>query len=258
MRGHEFRSVAVAVARRSLTLMLKNPALLVPSVLFPMIFFIAFAGGLSSVSRVPGFDYAPGYTAFQFVFVFLQSAAFGGVFTGFGIAADFESQFTRRLLIAAPDRRGLLAGYAMAAITRWLIVTVAITTVALISGMNVDGGAVDLFGLFLLGLLTNITATMFGAGLAMRAKTIQVAPLMQTPVFLVLFLAPVYVPLDLLDGWISTLAHLNPATAIVEAARGFLAGSEVDVAVAFACAAGLVSLLMLYALRGLRRVEAGE
>ena len=27
-----------------------------------------------------------GYTAFQFVFVFLQSAAFGGVFTGFGIA----------------------------------------------------------------------------------------------------------------------------------------------------------------------------
>ena len=47
--------------------------------------------------RVPGFDYPGGYTAFQFVFVLLQSAAFGGVFTGFGIAPDFEYGFSRRL-----------------------------------------------------------------------------------------------------------------------------------------------------------------
>ena len=34
----------------------------------------------------------------------------------------------------------------------------------------------------------------------MRFRTIQAAPLMQMPVFLVLFFAPVYVPLDLLKG----------------------------------------------------------
>ena len=68
-----------------------NPALFVPSLVFPLFFFTAFAGGLSQHQHVPGFDYAPGYTAFQFVFVLLQSAAFGGVFTGFGIARDFET-----------------------------------------------------------------------------------------------------------------------------------------------------------------------
>ena len=58
---------------------------------------------------------------------------------------------------------------------------------------------------------------------------------MQMPVFLVLFLAPVYVPLDLLEGWISTLANLNPATAILEAVRGFMAGTPDHAGLAFAC-----------------------
>jgi ABC-2 type transport system permease protein len=256
--GAEFRNVALAVAVRNLKLTFKNPALIVPSVLFPLIFFIAFAGGLSTVGNAPGFDYPAGYTAFQFCFVFLQSAAFGGVFTGFGVAADFESQFTRRLFIAAPRRTGLIAGYALAALGRYAFTSLIITSAALISGMDVGGGAIDLFGLAVLGVLVNLTAVMFGTGLAMRAKTIQVAPLMQMPVFLVLFLAPVYVPLDLLEGWISTLANLNPATAILEAVRGFMAGEPDHSALAFACGVGMVALLSVFAVRGLRRAEAGE
>ena len=63
---------------------------------------------------MPGFDFPSGYTAFQFVFVLLQASAFGGVFTGFGIAADFENGFARRLMLAAPNRLGILAGYALA------------------------------------------------------------------------------------------------------------------------------------------------
>ncbi len=96
------------LARRS-TGSLTKPQLLLPSLIFPLFFFVAFAGGLSNVGNVPGFDFPSGYTAFQFVFVLLQAAAFGGVFTGFAIAADFESGFSRRLLLAAPHRLGVLA-----------------------------------------------------------------------------------------------------------------------------------------------------
>ena len=97
-------AVARAVARRNLIHAFKNPALLLPSLSFPLVFLMAFAGGLSSVGDVPGFDFPSGYTAFQFVFVFLQSAAFGGIFSGFAIAADGESGFNRRLLLASPRR----------------------------------------------------------------------------------------------------------------------------------------------------------
>ena len=115
---------------------------------FPLFFFVAFAGGLSRVEDVPGFEYGPGYTGFQFVFVLLQSAAFGGVFTGFGIARDFESGFSRRLLLAAlPNRAGIVLGYATAALIRWLLTAAMLTTVALVAGMEVGGNGIDLFGL---------------------------------------------------------------------------------------------------------------
>ena len=71
---------------------------------------------LAGRRTLPGFDFDDGYTAFQFVFVLLQSAAFGGVFTGFGIARDFEGGFARRLLLASPSRSGIVLGYAIAAL----------------------------------------------------------------------------------------------------------------------------------------------
>jgi ABC-2 type transport system permease protein len=250
------RRIALAVAWRSVHNFLTNPAFLVPGIAFPLFFFLAFAGGLSAVAGAPGFDFPSGYTAFQFVFVLLQSAAFGGVFTGFGIARDFEMGFARRYLLAATDRRGIVAGYALAALVRALITWTVLTTVALIAGMDVGGGGVDLFGLYGLALLVNLTATMWAAGVAMRVRSIQGGPLMQFPTFLILFLAPVYVPLALLSGWIHAVASVNPVTVLLEAGRGFISGEATQVALAFAIAAVLPILFALWARGGLKRAEA--
>jgi ABC-2 type transport system permease protein len=248
-------SVAEGVAWRTLHNVFTNPALFVPSLLFPLFFFTAFAGGLSGISHAPGFDYPSGYTAFQFVFVLLQSAAFGGVFTGFGIARDFEIGFANRYLLAAANRNGIVAGYAIAALTRALITWTVLTTIALIAGMNVAGGPGELIGLYSLAILTNLTATMWAAGVAMRVRSIQGGPLMQFPVFLILFLAPVYVPLSLLSGWIHAVASVNPVTALLEAGRGFISGEPVVVAIAFAVAFTLPILFAFWARSGLKRAE---
>jgi ABC-type multidrug transport system permease subunit len=249
-------AVALAVAWRVLHIVFTNPALLIPSIVFPLFFFTAFAGGLSRVSDVPGFDYEPGYTGFQFVFVLLQSAAFGGVFTGFGIARDFESGFARRLLLASPRRSGIVLGYVLAAIVRWATTASVLTLVAILAGMAVGGGPVDLFGLYGLALVLNLAATLWAAGVAMRLRTMQAGPVMQMPVFLILFFAPVYVPIELLHGWIEAVASVNPTTALLEAGRSLLAGSPDDVALAFVVAFALVAGFALWALRGLRRAEA--
>ena len=251
-----FRNVAGAVAWRNIHNFLHNPSLVVPALLFPLFFFTAFAGGLSTISNVPGFDFPTGYTAFQFVFVLLQSAAFGGVFTGFGIARDFETGIGRRLLLASPQRSGIIAGYMVAALVRAFFTWTILTTVALIAGMQIDGGAVDLVGLFGLGILVNLTATLWATGVAMRVRSIQGGPLMQLPVFLILFLAPVYVPLDMLSGWIETVASGNPVTLLVEAGRGFISGDPTVVWQAFAVALTLISIFTIWARTGLRRAEA--
>jgi ABC-type multidrug transport system permease subunit len=248
-------SVARAVAWRSVHNFTSNPALFLPAMIFPLFFFTAFAGGLSSISKVPDFNFPTGYTAFQFVFVLLQSAAFGGVFTGFGIARDFEMGFGKRLMLGAAHRSGIVIGYAIAALVRALITWCVLVVVALIAGMQIDGGGVDLFGLFGLAVIVNLATTMWAAGVALRVRSIQGGPLMQLPVFLVLFMAPVYVPLDLLSGWIHTVASINPATALLEAGRSLISGSPEHVALAYLAAFGIAGALCLWALRGLRSAE---
>lgn len=248
--------VASGVAWRTLKIVITTPSLLVPSLMFPLFFFVAFAGGLSQVQNVPGFDYPNGYTAFQFVFVLLQSAAFGGVFTGFGVARDFEGGFARRLMLASPNRSGIVLGYALAALLRWVITATLLTTIALISGMQVGGGPVDVIGLYSLAAIVNVCGFLWAAGIAMRLRTMQAGPLMQMPVFLVLFMAPVYVPLGLLGGTLHAVARYNPITYALEAGRGLIAGDPTQTALAFGLVAALALVFSVWAFRGLRAAEA--
>ena len=222
-----FWGVARAVAWRSTHNFVTNPALVLPAMIFPLFFFGAFAGGLSNIDSSPGFDYPNGYTAFEFGFVLMQASAFGGVFTGFGIARDFESGFGRRLMLAAPNRLGILGGYVISSLIRALMVMTL---------------------LFAIG--------MWAAGIALRFRSIQAGPLMQTPVFLILFLTPVYVPRELLSSWVQDVARFNPVTPVIEASRSLIAGSHDGLLLAFACVGALVLLFGISAVTGMRDAEA--
>lgn len=251
----EFSSTARAVAWRSLHITFTNPALLAPALIFPLMFYVAFAGGLSSVGDLPGFEYSAGYDTFQFGFVLLQASAFGGVFSGFGIAADFERGFARRYMLSAPRREAIIVGYLLGALGRAAITTSLLTVVALVTGMRPQSSAADVAGLVLLVALTCTAAMLFACGVAMRLKTVQAGPAMQMPVFLVLFLAPVFVPLDLVAGWVHGVATVNPVTALMNGGRDLLAGEAVNELLVFGTATALAGGFAVWALRGLRSAE---
>ncbi|HEV8461867.1 MAG TPA: ABC transporter permease [Gaiellaceae bacterium] len=253
MRG--LLNVSFGLAYRQTTVLLRNPSLFLPPMLFPLMNLMAFAGGLSRLRHVPGFDFRGGYTAFVFVFVLLQSAAFGGVFAGFGIARDFERGFARRLLVSAPNRNGIIVGYAMAALVRWLMIAVVLTVVGLLAGMQIGGNGVDVFGLYSLAIVINVIGLLWACGVAMRFRSVQAGPLMQTPVFMLLFLSPVYVPRALLQGWIHGVARLNPLTFILESGRGFIQGEPTQVGTAFGLLAVLLAIFIVWARTGLASAE---
>ena len=248
-------SVAGAVWWRNAHNFFTNPAMIIPSLLFPLFFFTAFAGGLSRIADAPGFDFAPGYTSWIYAFVLLQSSAFGGVFTGFSVARDYESGFARRLMLAAGRREGIVIGYMLGALTRAVFTILVVTIVALIAGLQIDGGGLDITALLLLSLAINAAGSLFSTGVAMRLRTMQAGPLMQTPVFLLMFLAPVWVPYELLSGWLKSVASVNPMTALLEASRGFIAGSPIHVGLAFALSGLMVVFFAFFARGGLRSAE---
>jgi len=251
----QFARAAVAIARRQLHVMVTKPSLILPSLIFPLFFFAAFAGGLSAVGDAPDFGY-PDYTTFQYVFVLMQSAIFGGVFTGFAIAADFEFGFARRMLLATRNRSALIAGYAITALVRALLVWTVVTVVAVATGAEITGSVGDLLEILLIAVMLNFAAVLFASGLAMRFRTLQAAPLIQLPAFLIIMTAPVYVPRDLIEGWVATVADYNPMTATLEAGRNLIIGAPAETLLAVGVAAGLIALTLNWARTGLRRAEA--
>ena len=101
-----------------------------------------------------------------------------------------------------------------------------------------------------------MVALCWAAGIATRFRSLQAGPLMQMPVFLILFFAPVYVPLTLLSGWIHTVATVNPVTYLLEAGRSLVSGAPEYVAVAFGAAFCLLLVFAVWAALGMRRAEA--
>ena len=96
---------------------------------------------------------------------------------------------------------------------------------------------------------------LFGTGVAMRLRTMQAGPLIQLPVFLIIFLAPVWVPFDLLTGWVKAAATVNPITLVIESIRGLMTGNPTEVLPAFLVMLLLVSLTLVWARGGLRSAE---
>ena len=76
---------------------------------------------------------------------------------------------------------------------------------------------------------------------------------MQMPVFIILFLAPVYVPLDLLAGWVQAVAQVNPFTALIEGGRDLISGQRLPAAAGVrGRAAALGAVFLAWAVRGVR------
>jgi ABC-2 type transport system permease protein len=160
-------------------------------------------------------------------------------------------------MIGAPHRGGILLGYTLSTLVRWLFNISVVFVLGLILGMQVLGNGIDLFGLLVLGLVANLIGGLWAAGVALRLRSTQAGPIMQLPIFLLIFLAPVFLPLDLLTGWIHAVATVNPFTAFLEGARSLLAGSSEHVAVAFGIAIPLAGAFALWAFTGLRSAERG-
>jgi hypothetical protein len=64
----------------------------------------------------------------------------------------------------------------------------------------------------------------------------------------------VYVPLDLIDGWLHAASTINPFTAVLGAGRDLVAGLAPS-ALAFLVVLALVALFALWARTGLARAE---
>jgi ABC-type multidrug transport system permease subunit len=247
----DFEMIA-ALMRRAANELLRVPGAAIPGVLAPTIFFLGLTSVFGSLTNLGGFG--GNYQSFLIPISLMQGAGFTGAATGVNLARDIEQGWFDRLLVSPAPRPVLLAGLVLSASLRSLIPA----TVLLIVGLSVGASWPGMGGLVLaivvvMGMGT--FAACWATTIALRYKSQSAAPLMQAGMLVLILTTTAYAPLDLLTGWLHTVARYNPVTQIVETARqGFVGGiTWGDTWPGLLALAGLLALLSALALRGMRR-----
>ncbi len=243
--------VAAIVAARQVKAVAASPALALPPPVASLTMLAALAGGLGAIGSIPGFRFPGGYTGFQAVYLGLVSAAFGGVLSGLALVEDYESGVADRLLLAPAGRGAVLAGYVLAGVARGLVTALAVSAVAVITGVPLPGAVRGLLVVVLWALVAAATS-LWAIGVGVRTRSSAAGPVIQLPVFLALFLGPVFVPRDLQSAWLRDVGDVNPLAWVLEASRSLVAGGSSKLAVALLGTTVVIALLAAWALAGAR------
>lgn len=248
--------VALAIARRNLNGVRRNPAAFIPSLVFPFLFIVALTGAYSGVANTPGFPVEKLVT-WMLPFTVVQSAAIVGMTTGLGVIGSLQTKFYDRLLMAPVPRSALVGGLYLSAMVRSLIPTALVSVLGFAQGAALPGGVLGYLMLVLAGQGACLLGAGWGIGMALRIRTFAAAPILFLVVFVATFLTPMQVPLEFLTGWLSTAARWNPVTKLLAMARsGFVSTvhwSDVGPGLAVVVVGTLA--LGIFAVRGQRSLD---
>jgi len=247
-----------ALTRRALNEILRVPTGALPGVLAPTIFMLGLTAVFGKAADLPGFG-TDDFRSFIVPVGLLQGAGFTGAATGVNLARDIEQGWFDRLMVAPVSRPTLLTGIVLSASLRALLPATFLLIVSFSLGVQWPG----LDGLLLAYvLLMGMAAAMacFAVAVALRFRTQQAAPLMQTGNFIATLFTTSYAPYELLAGWLQVIADINPVTNILAGVRqGFVDSvTWADTWPALLSLAGMIVVLGAIALRGLTRVGVNE
>lgn len=215
--------VVRSLLRRSLVSITRVPAAIVPILVMPLFFMIAFSGSYSAITNMPGFPTDNIYNWFV-PYACVQGAAFAGIGTGFATARDLESGFYDRLRLAPSARRALILGPVATSIVRSTFPLFTVFPLGLALGADWPG-FLGLGVLALTGAMISTVTGLWALGVVFRIQSQKALGLVQVGIFSTLFLSIGQVPLSVMKGWLHGAARINPTTNLLRMARqGFLAG----------------------------------
>jgi ABC-type multidrug transport system permease subunit len=246
-------AIVRALVVRALNEITRVPGAALPGVLAPTIFLVGLSGVFGAAAHLRGFH--ADFRTFIVPVGLLQGAAFTGAATGVNLARDIERGWFDRLMVCPAPRTTILIGIVASAALRALLPATFLLIVAVAIGVDFPGvGALALDVVLVMGLATVVA--FYAVLVALRFRTQQAAPLMQTAGFIAVLFTTAYAPKELLAGWLRAIATVNPVTFVLEGVRqGFTGGvTWADTWPALVAIGGLLAVLGGLAVRRLGRV----
>jgi ABC-2 type transport system permease protein len=234
---------------------MRQPALVVSTLIFPLFLLALNSSGLTSATKIPGFP-TDSYLDFAIAVPFMQGALFSSTTAGTEIANDIETGFLNRLQLTPLRGTALLVGQMAGALGLALFGSVVYLIVGLIAGVSIASGVGGAFMLLLLALVIGIGFASIGAFFAARTGSSQAVQGLFPLIFVFFFLSSMSLPRNLIDvAWFRTIAGWNPVSYMVEGLRslvitgwdgtalwrGFVAAGAIAVVALFAASRGLAT-----------------
>ena len=210
------------MARRSVLQTLRQPAMVIPPVVFPLLLVSINAAGLSAATKIPGFP-ADSYWDFAIAVPFIQGSLFAAINAGTAMARDVETGFIMRLAMTPMRRMALLIGQLIGVMTVAFVSAFIYIGAGFVAGMDFKAGALGIPAIILLGTLVALAFAGIGAYIGLRSGSGEAVQGIFPLLFVFLFLSSVNLPRNLIEqDWFRTIATYNPVSYLVEGVRSLI------------------------------------
>jgi ABC-2 type transport system permease protein len=210
------------VARRSVIRTARQPAQIVPALIFPMFLLAVNSSGLQRATNLPHFP-THSYLTFALAIPFMQGALFSVMNAGTDLARDVESGFLNRLALTPLPGRALLAGLLGGALVLGVVQAAVYLLVGLAAGADFAAGVPGALVIVAFAMLLAVGFGCIGLFVALRTGSGEAVQSMFPVFFVFLFLSSMSLPRNLIQtDWFREIATYNPVSYILEAIRSLL------------------------------------
>ena len=241
------------LARRSILRTMRQPAMIVPGITFPLFLLAVNAGGLDAATELPGFP-TDSYLTFALAITFMQAALFATNAGGNDLAEDIRTGFLSRLSLTPLRRSALLAGQLAGVVALGVFQAAVFVAVGLAAGAGIEAGVGGALVLIALSVMTSLAFGTIGALIGLRTGSGEAVQGFFPLLFVLLFLSSMNLPRDLIEqDWFRTIATWNPVSYLLEGFRSLLIfGWDGEaLALAFGIAAALFAVALWASSRAL-------
>ena len=208
----------------------RNPFVLTASLIQPIIFLVLFTQVFGAVAT-GAINQGAGnisYETYLVPAIVIQVSLIAAATSGIGLVNDIEEGMFEKVLVSPMNRAAVFLGKSLAEMLRITIQIVIILGLGTLLGARIETGLVGALGLVVIGIVFSVWFTSFSNIVALitrdQESTIIGANILQFPL---LFVSSAFLPIDVLPGWVQTVAAFNPITYGVDAARALMLGRDV-------------------------------
>lgn len=209
----------LALAKRSTLELFRQPALVVPSIVFPLFFSFLGNSSFGKTTSLPGFPKVNSYLQFQLAGTITQGVLFGSVTGAAALATDIENGFFDRLLASPTSRLSILFGRLAGSTLFGALETAIFVLVLLPFGADVSAGLPGIIAMVTSGALIALAVGALMSSVALKTGSAEAVQGTFPLLFILLFFSSAFFPRETMSGLYKTIAGLNPISHLVEGLR---------------------------------------